>query len=262
MFGFDFSHWNSDSDFSLYSKECDFAIHKASEGKSYKDPKYHARMVNFPKDKLWGLFHVVCPKRYSYEAELKNFCDCIDQTFFYRQCCIAIDLENTPGYVPYSSDADVKKWIVNFISDLYKKYNKRILVYMGDLYPDDWYKDFKAAGGEIWICRYRQKAPDHSCVLWQYTDAYEGHKLDADKVIDEAVFRSLWGSSYLSNLMNCCKDKVFISTDGIYTAVDEDLANACSIFADYVIKGYFGTGLERKEQIYKMIQNEVNRRFT
>lgn len=245
MFGFDFSHWNSDSDFSLYSKECDFAIHKASEGKSYKDPKYHARMVNFPKDKLWGLFHVVCPKRYSYEAELKNFCDCIDQTFFYRQCCIAIDLENTPGYVPYSSDADVKKWIINFISDLYKRYNKRILVYMGDLYPDDWYKDFKAAGGEIWICRYRQKAPSHSCVLWQYTDAYEGHKLDADKVVDEKIFKSLF------------------TTIDVVQPVDDikDLTNACSIFADYVIKGYFGTGMERKEQIYKMIQDEVNRRY-
>lgn len=117
---------------------------------------------------------------------------------------------------------------------------------MGDLYPDDWYKDFKAAGGEIWICRYRSKAPEHSCVLWQYTDAYKGKKLDADKVIDEKVFRSLF------------------TTIDVVQPVDDikDLTNACSIFADYVIKGYFGTGLERKEQIYKMIQNEVNRRFT
>ena len=245
MFGFDFSHWNSDADFALYSKECDFAFHKATEGKSYKDPKYRARMINFPKDKLWGLFHVVCPKRYSYEEELKNFCDSIDQTFFYRQCCIAIDLENTPGYVPYTSGADVKKWIVHFISDLYKRYNKRILVYMGDLYPDDWYKDFKAAGGEIWICRYRQKAPNHSCVLWQYTDAYKGKKLDADKIMDEKVFKSL-----------------FTTIDVVQPVEDiKDLTNACSIFADYVIKGYFGTGLERKENIYKMIQNEVNRRY-
>lgn len=246
MFGFDFSHWNSDADFSVYTKKADFIIHKASEGKSYKDPKYRARMINFPQNKLWGLFHVVCPKRYSYEEELQNFCDCIDQTFFYRQCCIAIDLENTPGYVPYSSGADVKKWIVHFISDLYKRYNKRILVYMGDLYPDDWYKDFKAAGGEIWICRYRQKSPEHSCVLWQYTDAYKDKKLDADKVIDEKIFRSL-----------------FTTVDVVQPVDDiKDLTKACSIFADYVIKGYFGTGLERKEQIYKMIQNEVNRRFT
>lgn len=40
--------------------------------------------------------------------------------------------------------------------------------------------------------------------------------------------------------------------------VPDELKIAIDIFANYVIKGYFGSGSSRKENIYKTVQNKVN----
>ena len=242
MIGFDFSHWNSDSQYRLMSQRADFIFHKISEGTSFIDEKALERLKDYRG--LKGVFHVVCPKKNSsYLVEFTHFCNQIDKCLFYGDTAIALDLENAQSYVPYGSGADVKIWICNFVKALYTKYNKKIFVYMGDCYPDEWYTAIREAGGIIWICRYRSKEPNHSCALWQYTDSYEKQTLDADKVLNEREFFEGFGVSKETKESG------------------EDLKNACSVFADYVIKGFFGDGVARKENIYKMIQEEVNRRI-
>ena len=242
MTGYDFSHWNSDDQFRRYSNSADFIFHKISEGTSYIDEKCFSRLKDYQG--LKGVYHVVCPKKNSsYLTELTHFCNQIDKLSFYGSVAIALDLENAQSYVPYGSGADIKIWICNFISALYKRYHKKIFIYMGDLYPDDWYEAFEKAGGIIWICRYRDKKPNHSCVIWQFTDRYNKENLDADKSLyDKALISAFTGEKIKEEIHN-------------------DLENACSIFVDYVISGYFGDGENRKENIYKMIQEAVNRRL-
>ena len=242
MLGFDFSHWNSDTQFRTMSSKADFIFHKISEGTGFIDEKALDRLKDYKG--LKGVFHVVIPKKNSdYLIEFTHFCNQIDKVSFYGNVAIALDLENAPSYVPYGSGADIKIWICNFVRALKSRYNKPIFVYMGDLYSDDWYKAIEEAGGIIWICRYRQEAPKHKCALWQYTDKYEGKVLDADKVMDEKAFLEAFG----------------VKEEKIETG--DDLKNACSVFADYVIKGYFGDGVARKDNIYRLIQEEVNWRL-
>lgn len=241
MIGYDFSHWNSDKQFQTKLGSAGFFFHKASEGRYNQDPCCIARLKSTTKP--CGVYHVVVPKKNRWEDEFENFCAVLDRIFSFRKTGIALDLENAPNYVPYDSKEEVLVWIFNLVRALVRRYGQPVILYMGDLYPEQWYKDLTDAGGIFWIARWG-KAPKHDCHFWQSADNLNGEKIDVDQSMksDEEIMR----------VLGCGAQQ-----QGRVT--EEELQAAIRVIAQAVWDGRFGAGMERKELIYKEVQNYVNR---
>lgn len=241
MLGYDFSHWNSDKQFNEKLPSAQFFFHKSSEGMYNQDPCCIARLKSTTKP--CGVYHVVVPKKNAWENEFENFCAVLDRIFSFRKCGIALDLENSSSYVPYDSGEDILVWLFNMVTALKNRYGQPVILYMGDLYPDQWYRDLEDAGAVFWIARWG-KTPKHKCHFWQSADNLNGEKIDVDQsmVSDEEVRR-------------CLGD---VTKYPMKTVTEEEIQAALRVIARSIWQGRFGMGKERKELIYKAVQNCVN----
>lgn len=243
MLGYDFSHWNSDKQFNEKMPSAQFFFHKASEGMYNNDPCCISRLKATTKP--CGVYHVVVPKKNSWENEFENFCAVLDRIFSFRKVGIALDLENSSNYVPYDSGEEVLVWLFNMVTALKNRYGQPVILYMGDLYPDQWYRDLEDAGAVFWIARWG-KNPTHKCHFWQSADNLNGEKLDVDQtmVSDEEALR--------------CLGEASIEKYPQKMVTEEQLQSALRVIARAVWQGRFGMGKERKDLIYKAVQNCVN----
>lgn len=248
--GFDFSHWNSDAQVQKYYAQADFVCHKLTEGDYYIDPKAYARASKMFKatDKPVIWYHLVRPdKGLDPIKEAKFFVSQLSYVEAFGPFGIAIDVEQP--YVPYNSKQAVLIWLVTIVKEIRKTYNRPVFIYMGDLYPDAWYKELKKAGAEFWICRWRNTAPDHEWAIWQNTERHNSEKLDHDYC--NLPLSELWDKCVNSNA------EAILEASGM-TA--EELAQ---IVVD-IIKGKYGNGDERKKALgdkYEACQKILNAIF-
>lgn len=243
MIGYDFSHWNSDKQFNEKLQSAGFFFHKASEGMYNQDPCCIARLKSTAK---WaGVYHVVVPKKNRWEDEFENFCAVLDRIKGFRKIGIALDLENAENYVPYDSSEEVLVWLFNMVTALYRRYDQNVILYMGDLYPDQWYRDLEQAGAVFWIARWG-KTPQHRCHFWQSANSLNGESIDVDQsmVYDDEVRR------VLGETMNGCFAEKHVT--------EEEVQAAIRTIARAVWDGRFGAGKDRAKLIYNEVQNYVN----
>lgn len=254
MHGHDFSHYNSDKQYSYYSKNGDFIFHKMSEGATGVDAKFFARLQNTERNKPFACYHVICPKKNSVGTERMHIENVFDKARAIRKDIgIALDLENHPNYVPYNAGDEILNWIVTLVKGLNEKYEIPIIIYGGDLYPDKWYEAIKAVGGVFWICKWSNVKPKHQCDFWQYTSRYNNENLDADSSMaaDDIIYKDMcFNIEYKEKLNEQLKQEEERKL--------EIINNAITIMANAVIEGRYGNGPERKDNIYNAIQNKVN----
>lgn len=245
--GFDFSHWNGDKQFSSLSGDCDFLFHKITESTSYVDPKAKARVKGIKVP--FGLYHLIRPdKNTIYSGEAENFTQHIDELRRdgYR-FGIALDIEQ--AYVPYNSPDTKLEWIEGLVELLSGMYGQKIILYMGDLYPDYWYKRLEKAGAAFWICRWTDNINriKHKNIMsfWQQGTYYRGHTVDLDYFTGD-------DKNVMLTLLGCDQAKAEeIQKDPISD-------DALTVIAGDVIAGHYGNGEDRKENIYHAVQNRVN----
>lgn len=255
MHGFDMSFYQSDNTWLTMTAKADFVIHKVSE-QTFRDPKGVGRLKALDPKKPAGAYHLIKPSKHKWEDEFNTFCGCIDEIRKSREIGIALDLESTAAYVPYNAPESYKIWICNLVNALFKKYNRPVIMYMGDLYPDNWYQAFKEAGAVFWIARWNctEKSIKHDCHFWQYTSKYQGMNLDADKAMksDNEILRVL------------CQGEVAAvpvvehSEPAKPRVTDELIAQAINVLALAVLDGKYGVQPERGQRINKAIQERVN----
>lgn len=250
--GFDFSQWNSDQQFKTMSDQADFIFHKVTEGKTFRDPKGMARMKNYPKDRKYAIYHLVRPDNGNTpQEEAANFMSCIDELHADgRVFGIALDLEQ--NYVPYKYPGYLA-WMVNLVDILHRRYDLPVICYMGDLYDDRWYTEISKAGGVFWIARWvsDSKYVKHKCVFWQQGSTYEGQSLDIDYMLGtEEEFLECMGWSLDPERVAELQREREEARKATEAAIDQ--------MARDVIAGLYGCGVERKNMLYKVIQDRVN----
>lgn len=90
--GYDTSHHQSDKVFNEYLNIADFMIIKATEGKTYVDPKFKQRATQII-DKLCGFYHYARPENNTIYEEVDNFVDVITP-YLNSDCLLFLDWEN------------------------------------------------------------------------------------------------------------------------------------------------------------------------
>lgn len=234
--GYDFSHYNSDKQVSNRYRSADFICHKLTEGTGYTDPTAKARAALWNGEKPIFWYHLVRPdKGNSAAAEAAHFVAKIATIEQYGPFGLALDLE--ANYVPYNSKRDKLDWICELIRKIKAAYNKTVLVYMGDLYPDYWYTEIREAGGAIWVARWG-RTPVHKYEVWQDTDRYENEVLDHD--VSPLTLTEMW--SLIGPVVKMSAEELALETLK-------------------VIQGVYGTGEDRKAALgdkYSKVQKMVN----
>lgn len=163
--GFDFSHWQRDNDIKAYLPHADFIIHKASEGETYKDPTCIPRCNGMFKNIPTIIYHYVRADKCDPLKEAYNFMSVYEKIDIKPGLALDIEYSKKAGGTQGKDLAYVKK----LVSMLSPNVSKRIIIYIPDIYPSDWYKWIREEDLGLWIARYRSKYPDHACDFWQYT---------------------------------------------------------------------------------------------
>lgn len=236
LYGYDFSHWNADAQIERRLPGASFVCHKLTEGENYADPKAVSRSKLFTgKVTFW--YHLIRPDRGNARDEALHYIAWLDRLGS-DNAGLALDLEQT--YVPYAGTQHDLDYILEFIRTVRTVYDKSFLMYMGDLYPEKWYKALQENNCFLWIARWGRE-PVHNWTVWQYTDKVDGENLDGDKCrvsIDE--------------LKALCTDKNLP-----FSMTPEEVAQLTL----QVIQGKFGSGQERKEKLgkkYNYVQKTVD----
>jgi lysozyme len=148
-------------------------IHKATEGRTFKDPKYNARKKRaLELGFLWGAYHFssgVDPI-----AQAKNFLSVEDAQE--PNVLIALDWEES------TSGADMNlAQARQFVSEVKTRTGRFPLIYGGSLIRENVTKEDKILKNcPLWYVRYKEKPlgiPTHTWptfTLWQYTDGKIG----------------------------------------------------------------------------------------
>lgn len=270
LVGFDVSFYQNDAFYNSILPNASFIIHKVSE-QTFRDPKGVGRLKVLDKRMPAAAYHLIKPNKHKWEDEFRTFCGCIDEIRTCREIGIALDLEASAAYVPYNSPESVKLWCCNLIKALHDKYQRPVICYMGDLYPDHWYSAFKEAGAVFWIAKWgcSEKNIKHDCHFWQFTSRYNGMNLDADYTMkDPAECARVLCFPTAENAISTpvAEEPVVVTpqvenTTKVETKSHIDEAThlaAVNAMALAVIDGHYGNGPERKEKLYNAIQGRVN----
>lgn len=173
----DCSHWQNEK-LDEYISDYDILAHKASEGVSLVDKECERRCQLFGASKAMILYHVV--KRDNYNAQVQFFSKIIESMPNYKWMGVALDFENSENYFPYNTGDLVIEAIEEFNDFLTEKYNKRIIVYLGDLYQEGVYNCIRSLDLGLWIPRYG-KFPQHAPDIWQFQPGKVGTNEPLDK---------------------------------------------------------------------------------
>lgn len=162
--GIDISHHNNlDSLLSKIDKP-DFCIIKATEGKTYNDPKFkHNIQICEERNIPIGFYHFARPENNSYLVEAKHFLDRIAP--YIGKAIFALDWEEKALYYP--SD-----WALHFLDYIYAQTGVKPLIYCSAWYTSK-IADIAAADYGLWVAHYtNQKKPNTGVypfwAFWQY----------------------------------------------------------------------------------------------
>lgn len=118
--GFDFSHHNNNTIFEEGVEKGDFIIIKATEGKTYTDPKFLERIPRI-KDGLCGVYHYARPDNNTPEKEVENFYNAI-KPYLTDTMITVLDWEGKA--LNYSFD-----WALKFCKLLEEKTHRPCIIY-------------------------------------------------------------------------------------------------------------------------------------
>lgn len=171
--GIDISHHNSTqiSTGALNITTPDFVIMKATEGRSYQDPKLYLYLAKIDKERQgFGFYHYARPELNSPEAEAQNFLHHVGD--YAGDALYALDIEGKSFTL---SDRALAVWILEWCRYVEDETGVLPLVYTG---TEGLLKFGDAILREnigLWFARYRAKlkkemyAPYPFYALWQFT---------------------------------------------------------------------------------------------
>lgn len=174
LFGIDISHHNATqvkTGFLDLSRH-DFVIMKATEGRTYRDPKMNIYLPKLdPERQGIGFYHYARPENNSPGAEAVNFLSAIS----YRPSLslMALDVEGAALRLP---DKELAEWVLSWCEKVRKETGVLPLVYTG---TDGLEKIGAAILAEdigLWYPRYRAKItkamykPYPFLAIWQYSE--------------------------------------------------------------------------------------------
>ena len=120
--GYDTSHWNDDLTYDKFLENSDFMIIKATEGKTYKDPKFDARVLHLTvSDNLYGFYHYARPENNTPQEEAHHFHNTI-KDYLTKRCIIALDWEGTALNHSFN-------WALEFCKEIEKITNRKCIIY-------------------------------------------------------------------------------------------------------------------------------------
>lgn len=264
--GIDISKWQSSLDLSKI--DFDFAIIKATEGKSYVDPycdKFFQKALKLGK-KL-GVYHFANNPSNTAEQEANWF------------------INNTKGYIGKaipvldweSKDTSNVAWALEWLERVEKAYGCKPMIYMSQSVVNrhDWSKVVAGNYG-LWVAKYKDYAADYNYdmsnagskpevkywkfyAIWQWTSSgrlngYNGN-LDLDEFYGD---ESAW-DAYVG------KGEGTTKPEPTPTPKPEKLSN--EEVAELVKQGKYGNGEERRKKLeaegydYETIQKIVNQSY-
>lgn len=162
--GIDISHHNNlDSLLSKIDKP-DFCIMKATEGKTYNDPKFkHNIQICEERNIPMGFYHFARPENNSYMVEAKHFLDRIAP--YIGKAILALDWEERALNYPVD-------WALHFLDYIYAQTGVKPLIYCSAWYTSK-IADIAAHDYGLWVAHYtNQKKPKTGVypfwAFWQY----------------------------------------------------------------------------------------------
>ena len=175
LYGIDISHHNytrvKNGVISLKSQ--DFVIMKATEGKTYVDPKLSYYMSQELPEQI-GFYHYARPENNTAKAEAKNFIKAISGYIADRDAILALDWEGNA--VSWKTRDDQIKWIIDFCD-----YVEEATGIVPMIYCSSWYTTYLAKvysnGNGLWVAQYNDKITKPKIgaypfyAIWQYTSA-------------------------------------------------------------------------------------------
>lgn len=142
-----------------------FAIIKATEGKTYKNPFMKA-MADYAvqQGKLVGFYHYARPENNTAEEEAATFCDVVAP--YIGNAILVLDYEGKSHNFGAS-------WAAAWINAVKKKTGVLPLFYTSESYLKN-YGDVAKTGAGLWVAKYSTKRPAiypwTLMAIWQYTD--------------------------------------------------------------------------------------------
>lgn len=162
--GIDVSHHNLDRILSIIDKP-DFCIIKATEGKTYNDPKFkHNIQLCEERDIPLGFYHYARPENNIVaREECKHFLDRVAP--YIGKAIFALDWEDKALKQPLN-------WAKDFLNYFYAQTGVRPLIYISAAYTQ-YLKPLADCNYGLWVAHYtRQKSPNIGAypfwAFWQY----------------------------------------------------------------------------------------------
>ena len=171
--GIDISHHNSTqiSTGALDITKPDFVIMKATEGRSYQDPKLYLYLAKIDKDRqCFGFYHYARPELNSPEAEAQNFLAHVGHVA--GKALYALDVEGKSFLL---NDRDLAAWVLGWCRYIQDETGVLPLVYTGTEGLLKFGDAILAEDIGLWFARYRGKldkemyAPYPFWAIWQFT---------------------------------------------------------------------------------------------
>lgn len=158
--GVDFSHYQAPS-MDTFISDCDFFIHKITEGTHYRDPDCHRRLRMFADNKPTIVYHFLRDMG-NIENEMQHFIAAVINSGYSHTIGVAIDYELN------NSKVDIAKMEYALVM-LENYFHKKPVLYCSDLHCNELYQMIRSHDYGLWIARYRKKEPEHACDFWQYS---------------------------------------------------------------------------------------------
>ena len=207
MKGIDISKWQNGLE--LSNIKFDFVIIKATEGKTYTDPKF----LDFIKQaknlkKPFGFYHFARPENNTAHDEVMNFYNAVKD--YIGQGIPVLDWE--------SSAKHNVNWAKQFLDEFYRITGVKPMIYMSESVVNS-YNWSEVASGDygLWVARYRDNNPDYNYdmsnagkkpsvkwwkfyAMWQWTsrgklDGWKGY-IDCDEFYgDEKAWNAYAGKT-------------------------------------------------------------------
>ena len=171
-YGIDISHHNATQVKTgiLDLSKPDFVIMKATEGRTYRDPKMNVYLSKLDPDRQEiGFYHYARPENNSPGSEVANFLDAISSRR--AMSLLALDVEGEALRVP-----NLAEWVLSWCAKVQKETGVLPLVYTGSEGLEKIGAAILAKDIGLWYPRYRAKItkemykPYPFVAIWQYSE--------------------------------------------------------------------------------------------
>lgn len=185
--GIDISHHNIDQirRGALNISAPDFCIMKATEGKSYRDPRMdeYLQLMDLDRQGL-GFYHYARPEINNPVAEALNFLDRVG--IYAGRAMFALDVEGKSFLL---DNATLSGWVLTWLHTVENETGVKPLVYTGTEGLIKFGSAILANDTGLWFARYRQRlnkemyAPYPFWAIWQFTSTpWDCDKFNGDRI--------------------------------------------------------------------------------